>query len=149
MFNHITLIGRLTRDPEVSTTQSGIRCAKFRLAVDRNRRGPDGQKETDFFPVVAWRQQADFVDAYVRKGRMVLVDGQIHLREIEAQDGSGTRRTFIDVVANEVRPLDRPRDDEGGGAGGSGGGGGGGYDGGNRRPAAPQADEESDPFADE
>jgi single-strand DNA-binding protein len=111
MLNRIILIGRLTRDPECSYTQSGIQVAKFTLAVDRYTRDKEtGNKETDFIDCVAWRQRAEFLEQYVKKGRLVAVEGRLQIRTWEAQDG--TRRKAAEVQVDSVEPLDRPRDAE-------------------------------------
>ncbi len=112
MLNRIVLIGRLTRDPESSYTTSGIAIAKFRLAVDRPGKNADtGEKETDFFDIVTFRRSAEFVSQYITKGRLVAVDGRLQTRSWVAQDG--TKRNAVEVVADNVQGLDRPRDAEG------------------------------------
>lgn len=112
MLNRIVLIGRLTKDPESKYTPNGIAVAQFRLAVDRGMRNQEtGEKETDFFDVVAWRRTAEFVTQYLTKGRLVAVEGRMQMRSWVAQDGS--RRTAYEVSADNVQGLDRPRDAEG------------------------------------
>ena len=100
MLNHIVLMGRLTRDPELRTTQSGLSVTSFTLACDRDVKGQDGKRETDFIDVVAWRQTADFVSKYFSKGRMAIVEGRLQLRDWTDRDG-GKRRS-AEVVASGV-----------------------------------------------
>ena len=80
MLNHIVLMGRLTRDPELRRTQSGTAVAAFALAVDRDFKGDDGEKKTDFIDIVAWRNTAEFVSKYFTKGRMAVVEGRLQIR---------------------------------------------------------------------
>ena len=101
MLNHIVLMGRLTRDPELRRTGSGVAVASFSLAVDRDFGGRDGgEKETDFIDIVAWRGTAEFVSKWFHKGSLILVDGSLQSRKYE--DKSGQKRTTFDVVANAV-----------------------------------------------
>ena len=115
MLNRIVIIGRLTRDPELRSTASGIPVATFTLAVDRTYKSASGERETDFIPVVVWRQQAETCGRYLSKGKMAAVDGRLQIRTYEAQDGS--KRTAAEVVADNVRFLS-PKDS--GSAGSSG-----------------------------
>jgi single-strand DNA-binding protein len=131
-FNRVMLIGRLTRDPELRYTSTGLAVTTFTIAVDRRTKNQAGEKVTDFFRCKAWRQTAEFVNEYVKKGRLVAVDGRIEMSEYTAQDG--TRKTAVDIVCDNVETLDSQRD---GGEGGGGFGGGGSYGG---RDAAPQED---------
>lgn len=80
MLNKIFIMGRLTRDPELRTTNSGTSVASFSLAVDRNYKGADGEKETDFIDCVAWRSTAEFAAKYFTKGRMAVVEGRFQAR---------------------------------------------------------------------
>lgn len=121
MLNHIVLIGRLTKDPELRYTQGGKAVATLRLAVDRGTSNPQGEKETDFIDVVVWERQAETVANYLQKGRLVAVQGRLQLRQFETQEGQ--RRERAEVVASQVRFLDRGTDTGGGGGSGSGGGG--------------------------
>jgi single-strand DNA-binding protein len=114
MFNHSTLIGRITGDPEVKTIGDNISVCSFRLAVDRQRKDAAGEKQVDFIDCVAWRQSAEFMGKYVQKGRLLLVDGHIQVREW--QDKEGQKRRTVEVVAENVRALDKPKDDAGRGA---------------------------------
>ena len=102
--NKVYLIGNLTRDPEMRSTQSGVNVCNFSIAVNRRFRNPQtGQQETDFFNIVAWRQLADLCGRYLTKGRKVAVVGSIQTRTYEAQDGS--KRNAFDIVADEVEFL--------------------------------------------
>ncbi|NLV91417.1 MAG: single-stranded DNA-binding protein [Firmicutes bacterium] len=105
MLNKAILIGRLTADPELRYTQSGTAVANFRLAVDRPFTNQAGEREADFIPIVVWDKQAETCANYLSKGRLVAVEGRIQVRSYEAQDG--TRRWVTEVVANDVRFLDR------------------------------------------
>lgn len=108
MVNKVFLVGRLCTDPELKYTPSGVAVANFRVAVDRPFANAQGERETDFIDVVAWRQSAEFVNSYLTKGRLVLVEGRLQVRQWQAQDGQ--RRRSTEVVADHVRALDRPRE---------------------------------------
>src|SRR5919199_1727329 len=110
MLNKVILIGRLATDPELKYTPSGVAVTSFRIAVDRpwSRNNETGEKETDFIDIVAWRQAAEFAANYLNKGRLVAVDGRLQIRNWVAQDG--TKRRSAEVVANDLRSLDRPRE---------------------------------------
>ena len=100
MLNHITIMGRLTRDPEIRYTQSQTPVASFTLAVDRDFGGRDGgEKQTDFIDCVAWRQTAEFVSKYFTKGSMAVVSGRLQIRDWTDRDG-GKRRNAEVVVDN-------------------------------------------------
>ena len=115
MLNHIVIMGRLARDPELRRTQSGTPVASFRLAVDRDIRDKTtGERATDWIDVVAWRSTAEFVTRYFTKGRMAVVEGRLQIREWT--DKEGNRRTTAEVVANNVYFGDSRRDGEGGGS---------------------------------
>ena len=102
--NKVYLIGNLTRDPEMRSTNTGIPVCNFSIAVNRRfRNAQTGQQETDFFNIVAWRQLAELCSRYLAKGRKVAVSGSIQTRTYEAQDGS--KRTAFDIVADEVEFL--------------------------------------------
>ena len=99
MLNHITIMGRLTRDPELRRTGSGIAVASFTVAVDRDFGGRDGgEKETDFIDCVAWRQTGEFVSKYFTKGRMIVVSGRLQIRSWNDKDGN--KRRTAEVVAD-------------------------------------------------
>jgi single-strand DNA-binding protein len=104
LLNHIVLIGRMASDPELKYTSSGDAVCNFRIAVDRNRKGADGEKETDFFDVTAWKQSAEFAANYLGKGRL-------QIRKWE--DKEGNKRTTPEIIANDLRGLDKPKNDEG------------------------------------
>ena len=100
MLNHITIMGRLTRDPEIRYTQSQTPVTSFTLAVDRDFGGRDGgEKQTDFIDCVAWRQTAEFVSKYFTKGSMAVVSGRLQIRDWTDRDG-GKRRNAEVVVDN-------------------------------------------------
>ena len=100
MLNHITIMGRLTRDPELRYTQSQTPVASFTLAVDRDFGGRDGgEKQTDFIDCVAWRQTAEFVNKYFAKGSMAVVSGGLQIRDWTDREG-GKRRSAEVVVDN-------------------------------------------------
>ena len=100
MLNRIVLIGRLTKDVDLRSTQNGASVATFTLAVDR---AFSKSKETDFIPVVVWRAQAESCAKYLSKGKLAAVDGRLQIRTYEANDGS--KRTIAEVVADDVRFL--------------------------------------------
>lgn len=123
MLNTVVLIGRLTKDPELRYTSSGKAVATLRLAVDRGTTNPQGEKETDFIDVVVWERQAETVANYLQKGRLVAVQGRLQIRQYETQEGQ--KREKAEVVASQVRFLDRGQDSPGGTGGNYGGGQGG------------------------
>ena len=100
MLNHIVLMGRLTRDPELRRTGSGVAVASFTLAVDRDYAAQGAEKETDFVDIVAWRNTAEFVSKYFTKGRMAVVTGRLQIRNW--QDKEGNKRRSAEVVADNV-----------------------------------------------
>ena len=109
MLNHITIMGRLTRDPELRYTQSQTPVASFTLAVDRDFGGRDGgEKQTDFIDCVAWRQTAEFVSKYFTKGRMAVVSGRLQSRDWT--DREGGKRRSAEVVVDNVYFGDSRRD---------------------------------------
>jgi len=112
MLNHIVIMGRLTRDPELRKTQSGISVASFTVAVDRDFGARDGgEKQTDFIDVVAWRQTGEFVSRYFHKGSMIVVSGRLQSRKW--QDREGNNRTSWEVVADNCYFGDSKRSDGG------------------------------------
>ena len=129
MLNHITIMGRLTRDPELRRTGSGVAVASFSLAVDRDfGKNENGEKETDFIDCVAWRQTGEFVSKYFTKGRMAVVSGRLQIRGWTDKDGN--KRRSAEVVADNVYFGDSKREDQVGGSFGGnayGGSYGGGY----------------------
>ena len=111
MLNRVCLIGRLTADPELRYTGSGLAVVNFQMAVKRQFKTQEGEYETDFFRITAWRKTAEFVSNYVHKGNLVSVDGRLQSRSYETQDGQ--KRTVIEVVADSVQALESRRDREG------------------------------------
>ena len=112
MLNHITIMGRLTRDPELRRTGSGTAVASFTLAVDRDfGKNENGERETDFIDCVAWRQTGEFVSKYFTKGRMAVVSGRLQIRGWTDKDGN--KRRSAEVVADNVYFGDSRRDGEG------------------------------------
>jgi single-strand DNA-binding protein len=105
VLNRIVLIGRLTRDPELRYVPSGHPVASFTLAVDRPFANQQGERETDFIDIVAWRKLAEQVSQHLSKGRLVAVEGRLQIRSYETQDGQ--KRKVSEVVADGVRFLDR------------------------------------------
>lgn len=115
MLNHITIMGRLTRDPELRRTGSGIAVASFSLAVDRDFSSREsGEKETDFIDCVAWRHTGEFVSKYFTKGRMAVVSGRLQIRRWT--DDAGNNRRTAEVVADNVYFGDSKRDSDSTGA---------------------------------
>ena len=100
--NKIFLIGNLTRDPESSTTNSGISMCRFAIAVNRPFANADGVRETDFFNITTWRNLADRCAKYVKKGNKVAITGTVQIRNYES---NGERRTAVDVIADDVEFL--------------------------------------------
>ena len=113
MLNHITIMGRLTRDPELRRTGSGVAVASFTVAVDRDFGGRDGgERETDFIDCVAWRQTGEFVSKYFTKGRMIVVSGRLQIRSWTDKDGN--KRRTAEVVADNCYFGDSKRDGDSG-----------------------------------
>ena len=110
MLNHIVLMGRLTRDPELRRTGSGIAVASFSLAVDRDfgSSANNGEKETDFIDIVAWRAAAEFVAKYFTKGRMAVVEGRLQIHDWKDKDGNN--RHSAEVVADNIYFGDSRKD---------------------------------------
>ena len=109
MLNHIVIMGRLTRDPELRRTGSGIAVASFTVAVDRDFGSRDGgEKETDFIDCVAWRQTGEFVSKYFTKGRMIVVSGRLQIRSWT--DKEGNKRRSAEVVADNCYFGDSKKD---------------------------------------
>ena len=114
MLNHITIMGRLTRDPEMRTTQSGVAVASFTLAVDRDFSGRDGaEKQTDFIDCTAWRHTAEFVSKYFSKGRMAVVSGRLQIDNYT--DNDGNKRKAAKVIADNIYFGDSKKDGATGG----------------------------------
>jgi len=101
MLNHIVIMGRLTRDPELRRTGTGVAVATFTVAVDRDFASRDGgERETDFIDIVAWRNTAEFVSKYFAKGRMAVVSGRLQIRNWNDKDGN--KRRSAEVIADNV-----------------------------------------------
>lgn len=116
MINRVVLIGRLTRDPELRTTSNGKHVCDISIAVSKRIKPTNGEPDADFFRVICWEKTAEYVSNYLTKGRLVAVDGRLQSRKYTANDG--TNREVIEVVADNVSSLDRPREDGGASAGG-------------------------------
>ena len=133
MLNHITIMGRLTRDPELRRTGSGIAVASFRVAVDRDYQPKDGsERKTDFIDCVAWRQTGEFISKYFTKGRMIVVDGRLEMRDWTDKDGN--KRTSAEINVANAYFGDSKRDGDNGSAFGGNSYGGNAY---GSAPAAP------------
>ena len=111
MLNHIVLMGRLTKDPELRRTGSGVAVTSFTLAVDRDFKSQDGQKHTDFIDVTCWRSTAEFASKYFAKGRMAAVSGSLQIRKW--QDKDGNNRYSAEVVADNVYFADSKKESAG------------------------------------
>ena len=107
MFNLVVLTGRLTADPELKTTPNGISVTTFSIAVDRRYRSGE-ERQTDFINIVAWRQSAEFITKYFKKGSLIGIEGSIQTRRY--QDKNGNNRTAFEVVANNVQFVESKRD---------------------------------------
>ena len=113
MLNHIVIMGRLTRDPELRRTGTGVAVASFSLAVDRDFSPRDGgERETDFIDCVAWRQTGEFVSKYFTKGRMAVVSGRLQIRSWTDKDGN--KRRTAEIVADNVYFGDSKREGDSG-----------------------------------
>ena len=108
MINRVVLIGRLTRDPELRYTANGVAVATFTLAVDRNFTNQQGERDTDFIRIVVWRKLAEVCANNLGKGRLVGLEGRIQVRSYDTPEGD--RRQAFEVVADNVRFLDWPKD---------------------------------------
>ena len=101
MLNHITIMGRMVRDPELRRTGTGVAVTSFTLAVDRDYSGKDGgEKETDFIDCVAWRNTGEFVSKYFAKGSMAVVSGRLQIRNYTDKDGN--KRKAAEIIADNV-----------------------------------------------
>ncbi|NLW06473.1 MAG: single-stranded DNA-binding protein [Clostridia bacterium] len=114
MLNRVILIGRLTRDPELRYTASGVALTTFSLAVDRNYVNQQGERGVDFIRITTWRKLAENCANHLSKGRLVAVEGRLQTRSYETPEGQ--KRQVTDVVADDVRFLDWPREGKGTGA---------------------------------
>ena len=111
MLNKIFLQGRIVNDIDVKTTPSGASVCTFRIAVDRDFKNQNGEKETDFVTIVAWKGTAEFVYKYFGKGRMIVVDGRLQMRNWTDKDDN--KRTSAEVVADHVYFGDSKKEEEG------------------------------------
>ena len=146
MLNHITLMGRLVRDPELRRTGTGVAVASFTVAVDRDFSGRDGgERETDFIDCVAWRQTGEFVSKYFTKGSMIVVSGRLQIRSWT--DKEGNKRRTAEVVADNVYFGESRRNSEGGNAYGGNTYGGNSYGGNSYNAPAPSYGSYSAPAA--
>ena len=135
MLNHITVMGRLVRDPELRRTGSGVAVTSFTVAVDRDFTPKDGgEKKTDFINCVAWRQTGEFVSKYFAKGRMIVVDGRLEMRDWT--DREGNKRTSAEIIVENAYFGDSKRDGDNSGSYSAPSTGFGGYS----APAAPVSD---------
>jgi len=108
--NRVILIGRLTRDPEVRTTQTGSMNARFTIAVNRNYQGQNGERTADFISCVAWNKRAELVSKYCKKGMQIAIEGSIQTGSYDAQDG--TKRYTTDVVCDNITFLGSRSDNQ-------------------------------------
>jgi single-strand DNA-binding protein len=108
--NRVVLIGRLTKDPELRFTPDGVPVATLRIAVNRMRR-KDGSQDTDFFNIVVWRRLAELCAEYMKKGRLVAVEGRLRRRSWTTSEGQP--RSDVEIVADNIQFLDRPSKEEG------------------------------------
>jgi len=137
MLNRIILIGNLTRDPELKYTTTGTPLATFGLAVNRRIKNAQGEREVDFFNIIAWRQTAEFVSQYASKGKKACVEGRVQNRNYVGQDG--IKRYVTEVVADNVELLDS-RDASGSAASAE-------SQGETAPPPTPDVDDFADPFS--
>lgn len=100
MLNHVSIMGRLARDPELRTTTSGKSVVSFTIATDRNRKDANGQNQTDWIRMSAWEKTAEFICKYFQKGSMIAIDGRLQSKTY--QDKNGNNRTDMEVVVEEV-----------------------------------------------
>ena len=112
MLNRVILMGRLTADPELKTTPNGISVTTFNIAVDRSYVKSGAERKADFFTIVCWRQNAEFVCKYFSKGSMIAVDGQLQSRSFQAKDG--TNRYVVEVIADNVQFTGERRENNSG-----------------------------------
>ena len=111
MLNRIIVMGRMVRDPELRTTNTGTPVVSFTLAVDRDFKPKDGEKATDFLDCVAWKHTAEFVSKYFAKGRMAIVEGRLQIRDWT--DKEGNKRRTAEIVADQVFFGDSKREETG------------------------------------
>lgn len=109
MLNVVATMGRLVADPELRTTPAGYSVCSFRIACDRSYVQQGQERQADFIDIVAWRQQADFVSKYFKKGSMIAIEGSLQTRQY--QDKNGNNRTAVEVVANNISFAGAKRQD--------------------------------------
>lgn len=109
MLNKVILIGRLIKDPDLRYTPNNVATCSFTLAVNRNFANQQGEREADFIPVVTWRNLAENCNKYLKKGRLIAVSGRLQTRSYEGNDGQ--KRYITEVIAGEVKFLERARDE--------------------------------------
>lgn len=110
MLNRVVLVGRLTKDPELRYTPTGVAVANFTIAVERNFKNAQGEREADFIPIVVYRQAAEYVANYISKGKLVSVDGRLQIRTYT--DNDGKKHWVTEVISENVYGLS-PREREG------------------------------------
>jgi len=115
MYNRVILVGRLTADPELRQTPSGLSVCSFSIAVDRRFQAKGAEKQVDFIDIVAWRQSAEFVSRYFSKGRAILVEGSLQVRSYT--DKNDQKRRAYEVVADDVRFVESKNAASSGGGG--------------------------------
>ncbi len=140
--NVVALVGRLVADPELRYTPSGVAVTTLRIAVDRRFKSESGERESDFFDIIAWRQRAEYAANYLAKGQRIAISGSLQQRSWVQQDGQ--KRSKVEVVAENLQGLDRPQGAQQGAAPSHS----------EQPPAEPQAgigesDMDYDPFAEE
>lgn len=111
MYNKVIMMGRLTRDPELKTTPSGVSVCKFSIAVDRRYQNKGEEKKSDFFNIVAWRQTGEFVSRYFGKGNLILVEGELQTNKFN--DKNGNESTWYEIVADRVCFTGEKKSDSG------------------------------------
>lgn len=104
MYNKVFLIGRLTRDPEMRLTATGIPVVRFSIAVDRFQKKSGGEKVTDFFRIVAWQKLAEICNQYLKKGRLVSIEGRL---QVDAYEKDGEKQYYSEIVAENMQMLER------------------------------------------
>lgn len=109
--NKFITIGNLTKDPELSSTTSGVSVCKFSIAVSRPYTNSEGERETDFFNCVAWRGQGENIAKYCKKGSKIAIEGSVQNRSYDAQDG--TKRYVTEILVNSAEFISSPKNDDG------------------------------------
>jgi len=147
MINKVILVGRLGKDPEVRSTPSGTSVAKFSLATDERFTDKNGEKQerTEWHNVVAWGKLGEICGQYLKKGKLVFIEGSIRTDSWDDKE-SGQKKYRTEIVARDMKMLDRRGDDEGGGGGSYGGASRGGSSRGGSAPAPDMGDDEEVPF---